>query len=72
LASPENERERGCEEREALLREASEDWRERAMCDSRLVSGDGASSSSLFRNNEKKGFKGCRQQACVCAPVTPP
>lgn len=59
LASPENERERGCgwerEERGALLRDATEDWRERAMCDSRLVRGDGASSSSLFRNNKKKG-----------------
>lgn len=59
MASPENERERGWalerEERATLLRDTAEDWRERARCDSRLVRGDGASSSSLFRNNLKKG-----------------
>lgn len=34
--------------------DATEDWRERAMCDSRLVRGDGASSSSLFRNRGQR------------------
>ena len=50
FASPEKERERGwgCErELRADLSDAADDWRERERCESRLVRGDGASSSSL-------------------------
>ena len=33
-----------------LLSDAVDDWRERERCESRLVRGDGASSSSLRRH----------------------
>jgi hypothetical protein len=61
FASPKYERERGCgwecEVREVDLKDTTEDWRERARCERRLVRGDGASSSSLYTDNEKKRKK---------------
>ncbi len=51
FASPEKERERGwgCERevRGPVLTDVADDWRERVRFESRLVRGDGASSSSL-------------------------
>ncbi len=62
FASLEKERERGCGcEREArgpVLIDDADDWRERDRCESRLVRGDGASSSSLYRHGEKETIRG--------------
>ena len=58
--------------RETDLRDTTEDWRERARCERRLVRGDGASSSSLCKDKEEKRSKDVDNKHTLGVPVTPP